>query len=149
MSEGKGASAKQTGLSSPTEPCSTVSALTGFDPSRKDDVFQIQLDMQTRRNFLSNGVDAASALRWLHEYGGGVISGRTQWGTEFDAYEDAQPYIQEAQRYFASQMLERAKERATDDIEHALASAIEARRAIDAEGGVVADESAVPKADAQ
>jgi hypothetical protein len=30
-----------------------------------------------------------------------------------------------------------------------LASAIEARRAIDAEGGVVADESAVPKADAQ
>jgi hypothetical protein len=30
-----------------------------------------------------------------------------------------------------------------------LASAIEARRAIDAEGGVVGDESAVPKADAQ
>jgi hypothetical protein len=34
MENSAGAPAKQTGLSSPTEPCSTVSALTGFDPSR-------------------------------------------------------------------------------------------------------------------
>ena len=38
MIKGSGRVGKPTGLSSPTEPSSTVSALTGFDPSRIGDL---------------------------------------------------------------------------------------------------------------
>jgi hypothetical protein len=46
---------KSTGLSSPTEPCSTVSALTGFDPSR---------------------MDAAWLVGLICDYGGGYVADR-------------------------------------------------------------------------
>ncbi len=44
-----------TGLSSPTEPCSTVSALTGFDPSRFEYRFSLMRERRERHDWIISG----------------------------------------------------------------------------------------------
>jgi hypothetical protein len=72
----KGASVSQTGLSSPTEPSSTVSALTGFDPSRLAAELLPRLGQAQKRVILSLTEDWGEAAchktakRMFHGVGG-------------------------------------------------------------------------------
>jgi hypothetical protein len=143
----KGASASQNGLSQ-AEPCCTVSALTGFDPSRKEDVFQVQLDIAQRSKALRKGEDAAKALYWLKSYGLNPFHGST-YGQAFGGYEEAKPYIDAALESFAKRLSDHAIDMALADIEAAYASAIEARSDATPKSGAAEGESATPKGDAQ
>jgi hypothetical protein len=126
---------------------SLVFTLSGFDPSRKSEVFQIQLDMQRRASALDGGTDAAKALQWLNQYGRQVIAG-SDYGADYMGSAEAKPYLRLARESFAKAMHDYATTLALADIESAYASAIEARS--DATGtGAAEGESAVPKADAQ
>jgi hypothetical protein len=139
----------ETGSRASTEPSSTVSALTGFDPARKSDVFQIMLNLQTRRNYIGNGIDAANALYWLHDHGASAFNG-SDYAKQFTGAEEAKRYVEAARDEFAAQMRARAIELALADLEIATASAIEAATADETtETDSTEGESAVPKADAQ
>jgi hypothetical protein len=140
-----GAPASPSGSRASTEPCSTVSALTGFDPSRKRDAFQVGLDLTRRRRALEIGEEAALALEWLTEYGANVIRGG--YGDQMRGGDEGKKYHGKALSEFASRINDRAVELAVADVEQAYASAIEARR-VETEGLDAQHESAAPKEDA-
>jgi hypothetical protein len=97
---------KPTGLSQ-AESSSTVSALTGFDPSRKDDAWNVQRDLERRTTAMRDGVRAAKALHWLQSYGLNPFHG-SSYGEFFGGFEEAKPYIAAATEAFAKQLSQRA-----------------------------------------
>jgi hypothetical protein len=133
-------------LAVPAEPGSTVSALTGFDPSRKDDVWNVQRDIERRARAMRDGVAAAKALYWLQSYGLNPFCGST-YGENFGGYAEAKPYIAATTESFADQLRQRAIDLALADVEAAYASAIEARS--DATGTGAAEGESAPEGDAQ
>ena len=128
------------------EPSPVVSALTGFDPSRKEDTFKIQLDATKRADAFDAATKAERAIQWLQQYGSAVLAGGT-YGKDLGDYRAAESYVKEALEVHASTMLLWALEDARGDLERCYAIATEARKGGDACGSV--HEGAAPTGIAQ
>jgi hypothetical protein len=104
------------------------------------------MDATRRRNALSEGVQAARALKWLQDYGLNPWHG-SSYGQDFTGYEEAKPYLDAARESLANQLSETAIALALADVEESYALATETRRAETT--GSVEDEGAGPKDNAQ
>lgn len=141
VSMAKGRAPSGQALAVPAEPSCTVSALTGYDPSRKEDAFKIELDTIRRKRAMEDGEAAAKALGWLLDFGTQWANG-SSYGTDFRGHEEAKLYLEVAHKHFAFQMRDYAVRAAQVEIETKYAIATEARRAATGNTDAVEDEGA-------